>query len=506
MENEQTQPRTLYRHPLAAVGGAMVIAGGFLFTVLLILDLSTAGENPYLEIVTFIAAPAIVVLGLMLFGLSAWLQVRAARRAGQSVRFNLRIDMSDPTYVKSLWMFLGLSAVLLVIAGYSGTRAFETMESVAFCGEACHAVMEPQYVTYHNSPHARVTCVDCHIGPGASFWVRSKIDGMRQLVAVARDSYDRPIPTPVHNLRPAQATCEGCHWPQQFYGSKLLQRTYYRSDEANSPWSIQLLVQIGGDNPRVPAEGGIHWHMLGENTIEYEAADAKRQTINWVKSTSRTGETTIYRNQDVDIDSSPEAPGGEVRHFDCMDCHNRPSHIFLPPAVSINLAMRARTISPELPYVRRVGLDLLNDEYADREEAQHAIATGLHEYYKSEYPEVAATHKQDIELATDTLSQIYSENFFPEMKTDYRARETNLSHFVNNGCFRCHNESMVDDQGRSPASTCNTCHLIVAQGPSESVADLETDLSGLEFEHPEDIDEAWREEKCTECHTPEDGY
>jgi tRNA A37 threonylcarbamoyladenosine dehydratase len=23
---------------------------------------------------------------------------------------------------------------------------------------------------------------------------------------------------------------------------------------------------------------------------------------------------------------------------------------------------------------------------------------------------------------------------------------------------------------------------------------------------PEDIDEAWREELCTECHTPEDGY
>jgi hypothetical protein len=153
-----------------------------------------------------------------------------------------------------------------------------------------------------------------------------------------------------------------------------------------------------------------------------------------------------------------------------------------------------------------VSLDLLNADYQDREEAQQAIASGLHDFYAEEYPEVAVERQQDIESATDSVSRIYSENFFPEMRTDYRARETNLSHFVNDGCFRCHNDSMVDDQGNSLNNECNTCHLIVAQGPSESIAELETDLTGLEFEHPEDIDEAWREELCTECHTPEDGY
>ena len=503
---EQTEQRTLYRHPLSAVGGAITIAGGFFFVMLLLFELVSGEENPYLDIATFILAPGLVMLGLAMYALSTWLQMRAARREGRKVRFNLSIDMSDPLYVRNLWVFLGLSAVFLVIAGYSGTRAFETMESVVFCGEACHAVMEPQYTTYQHSPHARVACVDCHIGPGAGFWVRSKIDGTRQLIAVATDSFERPIPTPVHNLRPAQATCEGCHWPSQFYGEKLVSRTYYRSDEDNSPWSIQLLVQIGGDNPRVPSEGGIHWHMLSDNAVEYEAADFKRQTINWVQATNRDGITTVYHNQDAEVESGPGNPAGEVRKFDCMDCHNRPSHIFLPPAVSLNLALRARDISPDLPYVRDVGLDLLNTEYQDREEAQQAIASGLHDFYAEDYPEVASTRKQDIDKATDTLSRIYSENFFPEMKTDYRARETNLSHFVNNGCFRCHNDSMVDTQGNSLRHTCDTCHLIVAQGPSESVADLETDLTGLEFEHPEDIDEAWREELCTDCHTPEEGY
>jgi hypothetical protein len=48
--------------------------------------------------------------------------------------------------------------------------------------------------------------------------------------------------------------------------------------------------------------------------------------------------------------------------------------------------------------------------------------------------------------------------------------------------------------------------VIVAQGPSEEVSELEMDLAGLEFKHPEDIDQMWRDMKCTECHTPESGY
>jgi len=506
VNNNQDQQRTLFRHPLAAIGGALVISGGAFFAVLLLLDLTSGEENPYLSLATFLVAPAVVILGLVCYAVAAWLQVRAAHRAGEKVHLTLRIDTSDPLYMRNLWLFLGISAVLLVITGYGGTRAYETMESVTFCGETCHEVMSPQFVTYQSSPHARVACVECHIGPGATFWVRSKIDGLRQVWRVATDSFERPIPTPVHNLRPAQATCEGCHWPKQFYGSKLVSRTYFRSDEANSPWSIQLLLKIGGDNPRVPGQGGIHWHMLGDNVVEYEAADPKRQIINWVKVTNGEGKTTVYRNQEAETESGPDAPAGEVRRFDCLDCHNRPSHIFLPPAVSLNLALRAGKIPQQLPYVRKVGLELLNAEYADRNEAHQAISDGLHDYYTAEYPDVANSKSGEIEQATAALGDIYDHNFFPKMKTDYRARANNLSHFVNDGCFRCHNDSMVDDNGRSVSHECSTCHLIVAQGPSESVDKLETSLSGLEFKHPEDIDEMWREVPCTECHTPEEGY
>ncbi len=500
-----TRTRTLFRHPLAALGGALFLAGGFLFLILILIDLSSDVENPYRSLVTFVAAPAVILLGFALFLIAIWLQVRAARRRGEKVRFNLSIDPTDPSYMRNLWLFLGFSAVLIFVVAYSGTRAYDATDSVGFCGETCHVVMEPQNVTYHNSPHARVPCVECHIGPGASFWVKAKFDGIRQVFATIFNTFSRPIETPVVNLRPAQETCEECHWPRQFYGEKLVTHTYYRTDEENSPWTINLLVKIGGGNPRTGKLEGIHWHMLGANTVEYLALDRKRQEIPWVRFVNSDGDTIVYVDPDADIPDLND-PATEIRRFDCMDCHNRPSHSFLPPAKALNLALSTRNISPELPYVRKVGLSLLNDEYDSKQEALAAISQGLFEYYQENYPELLEVKKDEIDQATRSLLTIYNQNFFPEMKTDYRARENNLSHFVNDGCFRCHDGVKENEEGETLSSACTSCHLIVAQGPSEKLSEVASDISGLEFQHPEDIDEAWKEMKCTECHTPESGY
>ncbi|NMC43905.1 MAG: hypothetical protein GYA46_08295 [candidate division Zixibacteria bacterium] len=497
--------RTLFRHPLAAVGGALFAAGGALFLVLLLIEFTARTDNPYRTLVTFIAAPFVITLGFGLFLLSIWLQVRAARRRGERVRFNLTIDPADPRYRRNLGLFLALTAVLVVAVIYSGTKAYDATDSVAFCGETCHTVMEPQNVTYHNSPHARVPCVECHIGPGASFWVQSKIDGTRQLIKTALNSYARPVETPIRNLRPAQQTCEECHWPKQFYGQKMVTRTYFRTDEANSPWTINLLVKTGGGNPRTGKLEGIHYHMIVSNTIEYIAADHKRQVIPWVRRISAAGDTVVY----TDPGTPPPDPGDpavEIRRFDCIDCHNRPSHRFLSPSAALNLALSTRRISPLLPFIRKVGLDLLNAEYPDRDSAHVAIASNLAAYYRDNYPHILPSASGRVDSAAAELLRIYDENFFPEMKTDYRARENNLSHFVNHGCFRCHDGNKASASGETITHDCTACHVIVAQGPSEQADSLETRLSGLEFRHPEDIEDAWRETRCTECHDSSSGY
>ncbi|MFQ6008790.1 MAG: NapC/NirT family cytochrome c, partial [Candidatus Zixiibacteriota bacterium] len=485
MVEQPTTKRTLFRHPLAALGGAILLAGGFTFLILLLIDFSSDVDNPYRSLVTFVAAPAVILLGFFLFLISVWLQVRAARRRGERVRFNLTIDPTDPAYMRNLWLFLAFAAVLIFVVAYSGTRAYEATDSVAFCGQTCHEVMHPQLTTYRNSPHARVPCVECHIGPGASVWVRAKLDGIRQVIATARNTYDKPIKTPVFNLRPAQETCERCHWPRQFYGEKMVTHTYYRSDEQNSPWTISLLVKIGGGNPRTGQQEGIHWHMLNQNRVEYIATDEKRHDIVWIRMIDSEGREIVYMEPGAEMPDTTD-PSIEIRRFDCMDCHNRPSHSFLPPAVGMNLALSTRKISPELPYIRQLGLELLNAQYDTKQQALREIERGVWTYYRENYPELVKEKKNLIDQAVEAMWVIYGENFFPEMETDYRARENHLSHFVNDGCFRCHDGVKENVKGEKISNDCNTCHLIVAQGPSDNPEDLVSDIAGLEFQHPED--------------------
>jgi nitrate/TMAO reductase-like tetraheme cytochrome c subunit len=496
VEVEGLEPRSLYRHPLAALGGALIATGTFAFVVLSAVDRS---------LVTFVAAPAIFTLGIILFLIAVRLQVRKARREGERVRFVLKVDPSDPRYMRNLWVFIGLTALFFTVVGWSGFKAYEATDSSSFCGESCH-VMDPQNVTYANGPHARVPCVDCHIGPGGSFWVRSKIDGIRQVVATMTDSYERPIHTPVRSLRPAQETCEGCHWPEQFFGQKLINRTYYRTDEANSPWTISLLVNVGGGNPRTGELEGIHWHMLSENNVEYIATDDDRQEIPWVRVTNtETGQVTLFTDPDGEV-PEPDDPDVEIRLFDCMDCHNRPSHSFQPPAEAMNLEISKGNISRDLPFIRSLGLELLNADYETKSEGSAAIASGIADFYNTEYLDVAYELREEVAQAITALQRVYDDNFFPELKTDYRARINNLSHFVNDGCFRCHFTDLQTETGQRMSANCESCHSIVAQGPTDDLTRMDDDLSGLDFEHPANIGGVWQTVKCTQCHNPASGY
>jgi len=192
--------------------------------------------------------------------------------------------------------------------------------------------------------------------------------------------------------------------------------------------------------------------------------------------------------------------------MDCVDCHNRPSHKFTPPAVSVNLALSKGEISRDLPFIRAVGVDLLNADYATLDEALAGIPAGLREYYDQQYPDRVAELTEDINQASSVLLGIYKSNFFPEMNTDYRARENNLSHFVNDGCFRCHGGDQVNEAGEPLPATCDSCHEIIAQGPSADLNELQNDIAGVSFVHPLEIGDIWETVKCTQCHTRESGY
>jgi hypothetical protein len=310
-------------------GAVLAVLATLFFISFQLIELLEPSSNPYTGLWSFLVLPALLVVGLLLIPLG-WLLERRRRRLAPETPAELpRLDPNDPRHRRGLIVF-GLGTLLVVpLIGVASYRGYHYTDSTQFCGQVCHSVMHPEYLSYIDSPHARVSCAACHIGPGAGWYVKSKLSGVRQILAVTFQTYSRPIPTPVHNLRPARETCEQCHWPEKFFGSQLQTRVHFAPDAANTRSERRIVVKIGGgDSTRGPASG-IHWHMALANRIEYVATDKGRQVIPWVRATDGSGRSTVYRSDGKRAAEPP--PQGEMRILDCMDCHNRPTHILPPP-------------------------------------------------------------------------------------------------------------------------------------------------------------------------------
>lgn len=487
-------PTSVY-NPISMFGAAVALITFCLIVFLMLIDLFREHTSPYLGIVAFIILPSVLVIGLIAIPVGMYFERKRRLRGGKE-RSHFYLDLSKSTHRRATMIFLSGSIIFLMATAVGSYKAYEFTESVYFCGQTCHVVMEPEFTAYQVSPHARVTCAECHVGKGADWYVRSKLSGMYQLYAVTFDLFPRPIPTPVENLRPAQATCEQCHWPDKFHGAQAKTFTHFRVDEENSRWDIRMLIKTGGADGTTGRPEGIHWHIA--NKVEYIATDKRRQEIAWVRVTDNEGNVREYTNEENPLEPD-ELSQYEPRRIDCIDCHNRPTHIFHAPSRSVNQAMAAGLIAPSLPSAKRIAIETLIADYATRDSAKAAIGPAILQAYEDEYPEILESRAEDLEKMIAAVKEIYHRNFFPEMKVRWDAYPDNIGHFLSPGCYRCHNGSFTSDDGETITHDCNSCHVILSQGgiaESQMIAP-----EGLEFKHPEDIDEAWREMVCSECHT-----
>ncbi|HEY7543397.1 MAG TPA: NapC/NirT family cytochrome c, partial [Blastocatellia bacterium] len=301
---KERAPR-LTRNFISMAGMAIVVASLTSIIFLFLTEMLATKSNPYLGIFTYIIFPGFLIFGLLLILLGMLIERRRRRRLSpDEMAAYPKIDLNDPRRRRSLLAFLGLTFLFIFVSAFGSYRAYEYTDSVAFCGQLCHSVMNPEFTAYQASPHARVRCVDCHVGPGADWYVRSKLSGLYQVYSVNFNKYPRPIPTPVHNLRPAQETCEQCHWPEKFFGAQLKVFNRYGYDEANTLRQIRMLINTGGGSPTTGLVTGIHWHMNIANEITYISSDDQRQTIPWVRMKDRQGNITDFMATGVEM--SPE--------------------------------------------------------------------------------------------------------------------------------------------------------------------------------------------------------
>ncbi len=483
----QRGPRLgIFRNWLSLSGILLVASSLFAFILLSLVDSLAHFSNPYIGILTYLVAPMFLFLGCGLTLLGILLVRRKAHKAGLAAETlpAFQIDLARPRDRKLLGYFLVASALFLLVTAVLSYHTYHYSESVQFCGQACHTVMKPELVTYQHGPHARVACVECHIGPGAEWFVKAKISGLYQVYAVAFNKYPRPIPTPIKNLRPAQETCEQCHWPKKFVGNLDKTYNYFLGDETNTPFSVRLTMKVGGGDPTHGPVGGIHWHMNVGNKVQYVATDEARQTIPWVRVVDAQGVVTEYRTKTF----TNTVAESQIRTVDCMDCHNRPSHTYQSPNDAVDLAISLGKIDRNLKWIKTNAVYTLTCKYTNEIQALQSIATHLARQYPDE---------PRIKPAIDAVQQIYTNNFFPEMNASWDKYPNDIGHKDWPGCFRCHDGKHMTADGKHSikASDCNTCHTILAQGSGEELNLLSP--AGQKFKHPGDeVDGA-----CNDCHT-----
>ncbi len=459
-------------HSRIALLGAMAVTVIFPFLVGAILyDLIFHIPNPYFAgAVYMILGPGFIGGLLLIFVGLFFAKGREEVRLFTLAYFRDKLaDESGYDKIRKL-VFLGvfLTCINLFVVGVMAYSAYHFMESNAFCGEVCHVPMTPEYTAYKNSAHSRVNCVECHIGSGASWFVKSKISGARQLYAVVADTFPRPIETPVHGLRPARDTCEQCHRPEKFHGDKLVVIDKFLDDEKSTNVKTVLLMKIGSAGDQAAESNGIHWHVAPENQITYTAADWPRNIIPEVSQRTADGKTIVYRSGEAD-EQIAAATHLQERVMDCIDFHNRPSHVYLPADKAVNGKLVSNEIPRDLPYIKRQAMAAITGkEFATQDEARTAIANNLTEFYKKEYADIYANDRPKVAKAIAGVQAAYLENVFPEMGVQWGTYGSNLGHADELGCFRCHNEEHEAENGDVISMDCDTCHTILAEDEEDS--------------------------------------
>lgn len=453
------------RNLLSFFGLLSALVAAVLIITILTIDFIGIPINPYVGILVYLVLPLFLVAGLILIPIGLALERRRVHlQKGLPKELalpHIDLDLNRPEMRRRIAWFAISFAVFLSILSTASYKAVEFMDSVTFCGKVCHKVMDPEFTSYSQSPHSRVACVHCHIGPGAPWFVKSKISGVRQVFAVAFNTYSRPIPTPVKNLRPARETCEQCHWPQKFHGEQLRVITKFSDDEKNTPLKTVLLLRTGGGDKKTGIAEGIHWHMNIANEISYIATDFERQVIPWVRLKDRWGNVTEYKIADFNPtpDSLAKLP---VRTMDCMDCHNRPTHVYRMPEEAVDEALLAHQMNRNLPFIKKVSVELLKKEYPNKPEALKQIKSGLSDYYKQSYSALAVAWDDDIRQAGEKLAEIYTNNVFPKMSITWGTYKNDIGHQNSLGCWRCHDDNHTSTDGKIIRQDCNQCHALLA--------------------------------------------
>lgn len=411
-----------------------------------------------------------------------------------------------PPQEASIWLkiapYLVLGFLTLVILG-GGAYTWEYTNSPEFCGQTCHT-MPPEYTSYLASPHARVECVDCHIGEGfITTRITRKAGDAKHVIATVFQTYEYPIK--VKSMRPARETCELCHFPEKFSDDSLREYVNFRSDQQNSSYSVYLLLKTGGGSERQGLGQGIHWHI--ENPVYFLPLDQEEQEIPYILVENADSTTTEYFDLNAELDPEQIDPA-DLLEMDCITCHNRITHLVEYPEEIVDTLLSRELISSSIPEIRRVALDIFLEDYSSTQTAEAAFDL-LDYFYEQQYPDYYQDNQAEISQAIGELKTAYTNSVYPAQKSDWSSHPDNIGHKNTPGCFRCHDGEHFNDKGEAIRLECNLCHAIpVIAEQGEYLAEIEISRGPEPANH---LSTSWislhhlvYDQSCGSCHSMAD--
>ncbi len=446
--------RDMWQTPLGVFGIFLTTISVCLMIIGFFIDLFNIINNPFVGVLTYMILPFCMIAGLALIPLAVYLRNRKLKNEPVIEKSPLNLkDRKDRRFVTVFVMLTVINVAVLIIAGYEGYRF---TDSNYFCALLCHKVMEPEHSSYQRSPHSRISCVECHIGRGEEWFVQAKLSGIPMVFSTLMNKYSKPIPTPVTDLRPAQETCEKCHWPDKFHGKAVKEFYHFTNDNQENPEVQEILLHIGGRNPNSGEFEGIHWHVSQDVKIRYLAADRKLTRIASVRVERSDGSKEEFKREGFSHEEDYEL---QWRIMDCLDCHNRPTHVFQMPKDIVDFGLLSRKLNPEVPGIYEDSLIALQRKYDSRTEAAKRIPD--HFFALQGLRGETQKFKKDIKVAAGYLVEAYLNNIWPEMNIWWGTYKGHLGHQYAEegyGCFRCHDDKHRSKNGQTISKDCGLCH------------------------------------------------
>jgi hypothetical protein len=446
--------RDMWKSPLGFFGIILTTISVCLMVIGFLLDVFNIINNPFIGVLTYMILPFCMISGLLIIPLGVYL--RNSKLIDEPVveksQLNLK-EHKDRKFVTAFLMLTIINVSVLIIAGYEG---YKFTDSNYFCALLCHKVMGPEYSTYLRSPHSRISCVECHIGRGADWFVQVKLSGIPMVLSTLANNYSMPILTPVTDLRPAQGTCEKCHWPDKFHGKVVRKFYHFTNDNQENPTINEIALHIGGRNPNTGQFEGIHWHVSKDVHIRYLATDRKLTRIASVRVERSDGSKDIFKRKDFTPEEGYEL---QWRDMDCLDCHNRPTHVFQMPKDIVDFGLLSRKLHPELEGIRDDSLIVLQRKYSSKKEAKERIPDHL--FALRELRGEVRKDEKAIKEAADYLVEAYLNNIWPKMNIWWGTYKGHLGHQYAGegyGCFRCHDDKHLNMDGKAISKDCSLCH------------------------------------------------